>query len=169
VLYDVPFFKETHGFVKALADGFQVSTIVTAQSGPAAGVNNNALLTGTGLASRPDITPGAQLYAGRTYARWFNAGAFQQAAYGTFGNSRRAGAVRLPGVLNEDLSIVKGVKMGGLRNFQIRADIFNLWRRYNADPGKVGLALNSSTFGLLGNGGSDVTSRIIQLAGKFYF
>jgi hypothetical protein len=171
VLYDVPFFEHTHGLVKLLADGFQVSTIVVAQSGPTAGVSDSALLTGTGIASRPDISPGypGNLYSGRTYVQWFNPGAFQQAAYGTFGNSRRAGAVRLPGVLNEDFSAVKGFKLGGERNLQIRADIFNLWQHYNADPGKIGLARNASSFGLLGGGASDTASRIVQLAGKFYF
>jgi hypothetical protein len=171
VLYDVPFFEHTRGLVKLLADGFQVSTIVTGQSGPTAGVSDSALVTGTGIASRPDVSPSQpnSLYTGRSYVQWFNPTAFQQAAYGTFGNSRRAGAVRLPGVLNEDFSAVKGVKLGGMRNFQIRADIFNLWQHYNADPGKIGLARNASSFGLLGGGASDTASRIVQLAGKFYF
>lgn len=169
LLYDVPFFNHTHGLVKLLADGFQLSTIVTVQSGPAAGLSDSALLTGTGLTSRPDVVSGASVYAGRSYVRWFNASAFQQAAYGTFGNSRRVGAVRLPGLLNEDFSAVKGFKMGGQRNLQIRADIFNLWKRYNADPSKVSLARNSSAFGLLGAGASDTVSRIVQLSGKFYF
>lgn len=169
LLYDVPFFNHTRGVVKLLADGFQLSTIIIAQSGPAAGLSDSALLTGTGLTSRPDIVAGADVYAGRSYVRWFNASAFQQAAWGTFGNSRRVGAVRLPGILNEDFSAVKGFKLGDQRNFQIRADIFNLWKRYNADPGKVSLARNASAFGLLGNGASDSTSRIVQLSGKFYF
>jgi hypothetical protein len=171
VLYDLPFFRNTHGLTKLLADGFQVSTIVTAQSGPTAGVSDNALLTGTGLASRPDVAVNEKLIltSNRSNLRWFNASAFQQAAYGTFGNSPRAGAIRLPGVLNEDFSAVKGFKLGGARNLEIRADIFNLWKRYNPDPGKVGLARNATSFGLLGNGASDSVSRIIQLAGKFYF
>lgn len=169
VLYDVPFFNHTRGVVKLLADGFQLSTIVIAQSGPAAGLSDSALVTATGLNSRPDVVPGASLYSGRTYKQWFNPSAFQKAAAGTFGNSRRAGAVRLPGVLNQDFSAVKGFKLGDQRNFQIRADIFNLWMRYNPDPGKVSLARNASTFGMLGSGASDTTSRIVQVSGKFYF
>jgi hypothetical protein len=169
VLYDVPFFNHTHGVVKLLADGFQLSTIVIAQSGPAAGLSDAALVTATGMNSRPDVVAGASLYAGRTYKQWFNPNAFQKAAAGTFGNSPRTGAVRLPGVLNEDFSALKGFKLGDQRNFQIRADIFNLWERYNPDPGKVSLARNSSAFGMLGGGASDTASRIVQISGKFYF
>jgi hypothetical protein len=169
LLYDVPFFNKTRGVVELLANGFQLSTIVTAQSGAPAGVSDSALLTGTGMASRPDVNPGQSLYAGRTYKQWFNPSAFQQAAWGTFGNSNRCGAVRLPGLLDEDSSAVKGFKMGEERNLQLGADIFNLWRRYNANPSAVSLARNSASFGQLGGGGSDTASRIVQLSGKFYF
>ena len=173
VLYDIPFFKETQGFKKLLLDGFQVSTIVSAQSGLAAAVTNTVDTTGTGVNSRPDMVPGqvAALPGSHTYQRWFNTAAFTQAAPGQFGTSPRTNAVQLPGLLNDDFSVTKGVKLGEARNLQLRADFFNTFKHYNPDPQTVGLAFNSkSTFGQVANGTSGgFATRVIQLAAKFYF
>jgi hypothetical protein len=173
VLYDIPFFKETQGFKKLLLDGFQVSTIISAQSGLAAAVTNTVDTTGTGVNSRPDMVPGqiASLGGSHTYQRWFNTAAFTQAAPAQFGTSPRTNAVQLPGLLNDDFSVTKGVKLGEARNLQLRADFFNTFKHYNPDPQTVGLAFNSkSTFGQVANGTSGgFATRVIQLAAKFYF
>jgi hypothetical protein len=173
VLYDLPFFKNTHGFMKLALDGLQVSTIITAQSGLAAAVTDGVDTTGTNVRSRPDMVPGqvSSLGGSHTYTHWFNTGAFKQAAPATFGNSPRTGAVRLPGLVNDDFSITKGVKFSEARNLQIRADFFNLLKHYNPDPQTIGLARNSSaTFGQVANGTSGgFATRVIQLAAKFYF
>ncbi|MCU1322587.1 MAG: TonB-dependent receptor [Acidobacteriaceae bacterium] len=173
VLYDLPFFKNTNGFKKLLLDGFQVSTIVTAQSGLAAAATNTVDTTGTGVNSRPDLVPGqtANLAGSHTYQRWFNTAAFAQASPGQFGTSPRTNAVQLPGLVNDDFSVTKGLKFGEGRNLQIRADFFNTFKHYNPDPQTVGLALNSkSTFGVVAGGTSGgFATRVIQLAAKFYF
>lgn len=172
VLYDVPFFRNTHGIKRALLDGFQLSTIVTAQSGIAAGVTNSVDTTATGQNSRPDMVAGQTVSLGgtgkRSYKQWFNTAAFTTAKPGEFGTSPRTGAVRMPGLVNTDFSAVKGFKMGESRNLQIRADIFNLFQHYNPDPAGVSLALNATNFGQVGTNG-DTARRIIQLSGKFYF
>lgn len=173
VLWDVPFFSGTTGLKRLLLDGIQVSTIYVAQTGPGGVVTNNVDRTGTGLASRPDIVPGQNpnLPSGqRTNLRYFNTAAFTTAALGTFGNEPRTSAITLPGISNTDASFVKGFKFGESRNFQFRADIFNLFLHYNPNPNAVGVALNNTnTFGKLGGGTSDQVSRIIQLSGKLYF
>lgn len=174
VLYDIPFFKGTTGFKKLLLDGFQVSTIVTAQSGIAATITNSVDTTGTGINSRPNMVPGqvANLGKGsRTFTRYFNTAAFTRAAPATFGNSPRTAAVRLPGLINDDFSVTKGFKFGESRSLQIRSDFFNLFKHYNPDPQSVGLALNStSTFGVVAGGTSKgFATRTIQLGAKLYF
>ncbi len=174
VLYDVPFFRNTHGLKKAALDGFQVSTIVTAQSGIAAAVTNNVDTTATGQNSRPDMVPGQVVSLGsgnRSYSHFFNTAAFQQAAPGEFGTSPRSAAVRMPGLVNDDFSVTKGIKFGETRNLQLRADFFNLFKHYNPDPATVGLAFNSkATFGVVAGGTvNGIATRVIQLAGKFYF
>ncbi|SFR99914.1 TonB-dependent Receptor Plug Domain [Granulicella pectinivorans] len=174
VLYDVPFFKNTTGFKKVLLDGFQVSTILTAVSGDPAGVTDTAQTTATGVASRPDSVAGQQVSlgrGGRTPGAQFNVNAFTVAQPGEFGTSPRTGAVRLPGVFNDDLSATKGFKFGESRNLQLRADFFNAFKHYNPDPSTIGLARNASaTFGKINNGLSGgFATRIIQLGAKLYF
>jgi hypothetical protein len=90
---------------------------------------------------------------------------------GQFGTSPRTNAVQLPGLLNDDFSVTKGLKFGEGRNLQLRADFFNIFKHYNPDPQTVGLAFNSkSTFGKVANGTSGgFATRVIQLAAKFYF
>lgn len=174
VLYDVPFFKHMTGFRRAVLDGFQVSTIFTAVSGDPAAVTDNAQTTATGVASRPDRVVGqtANLSrSARTPAAQFNQAAFTVAQPGEFGTSPRTGAVRLPGLLNDDLSVTKGIKFGESRNLQIRADFFNATKHYNPDPSTIGLARNTpSSFGKIANVTSGgFASRIIQLGAKLYF
>jgi hypothetical protein len=173
VLWDVPFFRGTTGFKKLLLDGFQVSTIFVAQTGPGGAVTNNLDRTGTGLASRPDMVLGQDPNApagGRTNLHYFNTAAFTTAALGTFGTEPRTSAITLPGIQNDDVSFVKGLKFGEYRNLQLRGDIFNLFLHYNPNPNAVGVALNNAnTFGKLGGGTSDQVSRIVQLSAKLYF
>jgi hypothetical protein len=101
----------------------------------------------------------------------FNTAAFTVAQPGEFGTAPRTGAVRLPGVLNDDFSATKGFKFGETRNLQLRADFFNLTKHYNPDPSTIGLARNNTgTFGKINNGLSGgFATRVIQLGAKLYF
>jgi hypothetical protein len=173
VLYDIPFFRNSTGYKKVLLDGFQVSTIVTALSGIPAGVTDTLQTTGTGIASRPDSVPGQKVSlgrSGRTPSAQFNINAFTKAQPGEFGTSPRTGAVRLPGVLNDDFSATKGFKFGDVRNLQLRADFFNFTKHYNPDPSTIGLARNAGNFGKINNGLSGgFATRVIQIGAKLYF
>ena len=173
VLYDIPFFRNATGFKKVLLDGFQVSTILTALSGIPAGVTDTAQTTATGIASRPDRVAGQKVSlgrSGRTPTAQFNTAAFAVAQPGEFGTSPRTGAVRLPGVLNDDFSATKGFKFGDVRNLQLRADFFNFTKHYNPDPSTIGLARNAATFGKINNGLSGgFATRVIQIGAKLYF
>ena len=173
VLYDIPFFQHSTGLKRALLSGFQVSTIVTAVSGDPAGITDTSQTTATGIASRADRVLGQQPSlgrGGRTPLAQFNTAAFTVAQAGEFGTSPRTGAVRLPGVFNDDLSATKGFKFGERRNLQLRADFFNAFKHFNPDPSTISLALNSGNFGKINNGISGgYATRIIQLGAKLYF
>jgi hypothetical protein len=173
VLYDVPFFRDSTGLKRTLLSGFQVSTILTAVSGDPAGITDTAQTTATGVASRADRVLGQQPNLGRgarTPVAQFNTAAFAQAQPGEFGTSPRTGAVRLPGVFNDDLSATKGFKFGESTNLQLRADFFNAFKHYNPDPSTITLARNSSNFGKINNGVSGgFATRIIQIGAKLYF
>jgi hypothetical protein len=174
VLYDVPFFRGMHGPAKLLLDGWQTSFILTAQSGFPTQVNSAANFdtTGTGITSRPDSVLGqnGDLDSGqRTWKKWFNTSAFAPAQPGRFGTSPRTDAFRLPGLVNVDFSATKAFHFHETRSFEFRAEIFNLFNHFNPDPQTVDTTINSATFGAVGGGIQGITTRVIQLGGKFIF
>ncbi|MGI8992051.1 MAG: carboxypeptidase regulatory-like domain-containing protein [Bryobacteraceae bacterium] len=169
-LYDIPFARGLHGVGKYVLDGWQVSTIMTFQSGFPAPVTLNIDTTGTGAASRPDqIAKGDLPGDQRTWKRWFNTDAFVQAPFGRFGTSPRTDAFRLPGITNFDFSAIKSFRFKETRSFEFRTEIFNLFNNFNPDPSSVDRNLNSATFGSVGGGVQGVTTRVIQLGAKIYF
>ncbi|MGE0884920.1 MAG: carboxypeptidase regulatory-like domain-containing protein [Blastocatellales bacterium] len=172
VIYDVPFFHHLRGVGRQILDGWQVATITTFASGFPAPIGNNVDTTATGKNSLPDLVQGQNPNLSgseRTWSRWFNTAAFVPAPIGRFGNSPRTGAIRLPGIINSDFSVNKQFKIGESRRFEFRTEIFNLFNHFNPDPGSVDRNLNSQNFGKVGGGVRGVTTRVIQLGGKFYF
>jgi hypothetical protein len=172
ILYDIPFARGLHGAPKYILDGWQISTIMTYQSGFPAPVTSNIDTTGTGISSRPDLVagqrgdlPGDQ----RTWTRWFNTGAFTQAQFGRFGTSPRTDAVRLPGIENVDFSINKGFHFKEKKAIEFRTEFFNFLKHYNPDPATVDLNSRSATFGMIGGGVQGITTRVIQLGAKLMF
>jgi hypothetical protein len=171
VLYDLPYFRGTHGFTKLVLDGWQASTIVTAQSGFGAPIDYGVDTTGTGVGSRPDVTglppnlPGDQ----RTWNRWFNTDAFARTPAGRFGTAPRTTAIRLPGLFNFDFSVNKTFAVNERIRPELRAEIYNLFNHYNPDPQTVDRNIQSQNFGKIGGGVSGITTRVIQIGLKLYF
>src|SRR5215471_5614721 len=172
VLYDVPFFRGAQGAKRALLDGWQVSTIVTLQSGFPAPITNNVDTTGTGISSRPDSVAGQNGNLPRdqrTWERWFNTAAFVPAPFGRFGTSPRTDAIRLPGIANADFSANKTFRLAEGRLLEFRTEIFNLTNHFNPDPSTLDRNIRSATFGSIGGGVQGVTTRVIQLGAKLMF
>jgi hypothetical protein len=173
-LWDVPFARHFTGLKRTLLDGFQVSTIVSAVSGDPSQVSySGASVNASSTAARADVVPGQVAYLPRnqrTQTRVFNTAAFQTPAIATYGNSMRTGAVRLPGLFNDDLSITKGFKFKETGNFQLRADIFNAFQHFNPDPSTITTNISSPNFGKINDGvQGGYANRIIQLGAKLYF
>ena len=170
ILYDIPFFRGSHGLKRSLLAGWQLSTIMTFQSGFPAPVTNNVDTTGTGISSRPDQLANGNLSGDqRTWKKWFNTAAFAEAPYGRFGTSPRTGAIRLPGIMNGDFSVNKMFAITEQRRVEFRTEIFNLTNHYNPDPGAVDRNIRSATFGAIGGGVQGITTRVIQLGLKLAF
>jgi hypothetical protein len=172
VLYDVPFFRGTQGVKRALFDGWQVSAIVTFQSGFPAPVTSNVDPTGTGINSRPDVLSGQNGNLPRdrrTWNRWFNTAAFVEAPFGRFGTSLRTDAIRLPGIANADFSVNKAFRLAEGRLLEFRTEFFNLTNHFNPDPSTLDRNIRSATFGSIGRGVQGVTTRVIQLGAKLMF
>ena len=172
VLYDIPFFNGTHGVAKYALDGWQLSTIMTFQSGFPAPIDYGVDTTGTGIGSRADMVAGQNGNLGsgdRTWQHWFNTAAFAFAKPGAFGTSPRTNSIRLPGIMNADFSVNKDFMITERRTVQFRAEIFNLLNHYNPDPGSVDRNIRSQTFGMIGGGVQGITTRVVQLGAKLNF
>ncbi len=171
IMYELPTFQR-NAFTRQMTGGWQISTIITAQSGFPGGINDGRDTTGTGQGSRADVVPGQKAnLAGdeRTWQRWFNTDAFALAQWGAFGTSPRTGAIRLPGLFNTDFSVNKSFRFGERTRLELRSEFFNLFRHYNPEPGAVDRNRQSRTFGAVGGGVQGIATRIIQLGAKFYF
>ncbi len=170
ILYPLPFFNGSKGLMRTFLGGWQVSTIMTFQSGFPAPVTANVDTTGTGIQSRPDQTANGNLAGDeRSWRRWFNTSAFAVAPFGRFGTSPRTDAIRLPGITNFDFSSNKSFRFRETMRFEFRAEIFNLFNHFNPDPGSVDRNVRSQNFGAVGGGVQGITTRVIQLGGKFNF
>lgn len=177
LLYDVPFAKRLNGIDRKARDGWQVSTIATVQSGFPAAIGYGVDTTETGIGSRPDLIadvsgnfPADQ----RSWTKWFNTSAFAYQYngtpfYGRFGTAPRTANIRLPGVINADFSLNKGVRFQECRSFDFRAEFYNVLNHYNPDPQTVDLGIRNKTFGAIGGGISGITTRVIQLGVKLNF
>jgi outer membrane receptor protein involved in Fe transport len=172
VVYDVPFFHSLRGAGKWALDGWQLSTIVVAESGFPAGIDYGVDSTGTGVQSRADVVLGqvGNLSASqRTWQRWFNTAAFAPAQWGHFGTTPRTGAIRLPGLINADFSLNKEFAVGERARVELRSEFFNLFNHFNPTPGSVDRNVQSRTFGAVGGGVQGITTRVIQLGAKIRF
>jgi hypothetical protein len=172
VLYELPFFKNSTGLKRTLLGGWQVSTIITAQSGFPTPVTVNVDTTGVGANSRPNWVSGQSgnlAPSERTWMRWFNTAAFAEPTFGSFGTSPRTAAFRLPGLINTDLSVNKTFKIRETRGLEFRTETFNLFNHFNPDPATVDRNIRSATYGRVGGGVQGITTRVVQLGLKLYF
>jgi hypothetical protein len=172
VVYDIPFFSGASPVWKTLLGGWQASSIIVAQSGFPGDIAFNVDVTGTGVGSRPDMVAGQKANLSpseRSYQRWFNTNAFQEPAFGSYGNAPRTGAIRLPGMFNVDFSVNKQFRFGESRRAELRTEFYNLFNHYNIQPGSVDRNIRSVNFGKIGGGVQGLTTRVIQIGAKFYF
>jgi len=121
------------------------------------------------------VTPGCDPIlprSERTHQRWFNTSCFiRPSGRGDQGNSGRIHYFG-PGSNTWDLTLTKGIKLGGSREVQLRGEFYNLfnhptWQSVNNvarfDP--AGNQINDA-FGTVMPDGSP---RIVQLALRFVF
>ena len=162
-----------------LLGGWQVTPVVTFQSGFPIGVSQN--LTGTayllGGTPRPNIVPGVDfLVPGDITDRitentsdnlYLNKAAFTTAPANQFGNAPRT----LPGVYspwrnNVDLSVAKSFQTGKGTTLNARMEVLNMLNLVQwAAPASS--AFNNSSFGQITNQANNM--RLIQFTARFQF
>lgn len=179
-VYQLPWRQDQKGFAGHLLGGWEISGIVTFNSGlplTALGSLSGVDSAGLGLldpnvqvdnnffasSQRPDQISNPNRGAPHKAGQWFNTTAFADPAIGSVGNAAR-GTIKGPGIERWDMSLFKTVKIREKSNFQLRIEGFNILNHTNFQ--NIDTSVASSTFG-------QVTSthepRIIQLGAKLNF
>jgi hypothetical protein len=175
--YQLPFGKgkafagNLNGLAEKLVSGWEVNTIITAQSGlpfsPELGFNQSKNLD-TSDPDRPSWNPNfkGQLYT-QNPNQWINPNAFILEPAGTYGNVTRD-SLRQPDLAEVDLSFLKTTRLTERFSLQFRAEGFNIFNRANFGfPNNDFLNTNGTTQATAGLITSTATtSRQIQFALK---
>jgi hypothetical protein len=178
-IYDLPFFANRNDWVGNLLGGWEVSGIVTLQTGlgytattnfDAAGLGNiPALVAG----NRPNVVCDPNANAPHTFERWFNTTCFQAnptsaGVANVVGNGGR-GIIDGPPTKRVDFSLFKNIQFGEKVTLQLRGEAFNVFNHTNfrnlSGTSKIAIQ-NSATFGPV-NAVRD--PRTIQLGAKLSF
>lgn len=182
-IYELPFFKDTKGFLNRLVDGWGLNGIYTYQSGGVFSVGNPIDTTGTGggVISFADLGTGYQTVNPQdNNGRAFNANAFAIANCGTNfalcgGVGRRGTAGRNQFRLNNpannwDLALIKKTRLFNERNMlELRFEAFNVFNhtQFTAVDLNLGtLATPNTNFGVYTD---TAEPRIIQLGARLTF
>ncbi len=162
-----PFGSGISSGLNRVLGGWKLAGIVSGRSGNALTVGDVVDRSNAG-GSRPDLVcdPSDHDRANRSAAirQWFNTACFVRAPAFTFGTAG-VGVVRGPGYHNVDLSLQKGIAMGGGRRLELRADVFNAFNR--AHLGDPSTAFGTGGFGTIS--GTIGTARQMQLGARFEF
>ncbi len=171
-IYEVPFFRHAQSaFVKSVVGGWEVSGIVTFESGLPANVTLTGSQGGNGIGgnNRPNLTGSIsypnQVVSGQQQIQWLSASAFSPPAVGSWGNLTYD-AVRLPHRQNWNMSVFKNFLLNEARGsrLELRLETFNTFNHTQFTSMDTGLG--SGTFGRF-NGAAP--ARIVQLGGKISF
>jgi hypothetical protein len=160
-IYELPIFTNRSTLMGKVFGGWQISGVTIYQSGSPV----NLTVTGStfGLATRPDVRPGAALTMPKTVAQWFDTSIFTAPAYGYFGTAGRD-LIRGPGMEEWDVALFKTFHITERVGFTLRGEAFNLFNHTNFNA--VSTSFGSGNFG-------QVTSahqpRLIEVSGKVEF
>ncbi|MBS1821856.1 MAG: TonB-dependent receptor [Acidobacteria bacterium] len=173
-IYELPFLLHQPGLVGRVVGGWEVSGIVSMNSGlPLTATIGNGIdpgglgiLGSSAAGPRPDQIADPNSGPGRhTLLHWFNTAAFAPVPSGVVrpGNAHR-GTVNGPGFQRWDLSLFKNFKVWENSSFQFRAETFNTFNHTNFDA-----VSTSTTSGVYGQVTATRDPRIMQLGLKFNF
>jgi len=166
-VYTVPLFNHSDSrFLKTTLGGWQVSGIITAETGLPINLGVSGPEGGNGIpdaSNRPDQV--SALTYPHTLNEWFNTSAYGLPALGSFGNVG-FDSVTGPGRDNWDISLFKNFLLSESRGsrLEFRVESFNTWNhtQFNGVSGTFG----ANNFGQVT---SAFDPRIFQLGLKLYF
>jgi hypothetical protein len=158
-------------FLPAILGGFQVSSIVTGQTGVPvtaymSGNFSNANILNPN-SDRPNVV-GNPNSGPHTLDHWFNTAAFVAPAFGTFGNEG-TDIIKGPGLWDWDFTLARDFALPHEASLQFRVETFNILNHPNfAPPGNI---VNSPSFGEISSTNTNtlITPRQIQIGLKILF
>lgn len=160
-IWNIPFMQNATGIKRALLGGWRYSGITSIQSGIA---NNLGLsIANQGLASRPDVVPGATLTYPKTVNEWFNTAAFEAPPYGYFGDAG-VGIIEGPGLINFDMAGYKDFRVTEHSAIEFRGELFNIFNHTNFSS--VNTTFGSAQFGKIT---AALDPRIVEFALRYHF
>ena len=168
-VWNIDYFDDSQGLVKALASDWTLSAIVTLQSGTPMTISSGLDRNFDGLTNdRADIIGNPTLDSGRPreelIEQWFDTTAFAQPAIGLDGTAGR-NIVEGPGYRNVDLGVFRDIRFGGRTTVQFRVEATNVLNIVNLT--NPGTALNAPT--AFGKIRSARDMRRIQLGARVSF
>jgi hypothetical protein len=176
-IYELPWYKDQKGFAGKALGGWQLSGIVSYQTGTPYTVTSSSYDPG-GIGFIPSIVAGGRANvscdpnanAPHTAAQWFDISCFAaQATTGVpnvAGNGGR-GIIVGPPTRKVDLTGVKNLKFGESMRLQLRLEAFNI---FNITNFRLGTTPNiSRTLAGFGAITSYRDPRVLQFGAKFYF
>src|SRR5947208_12285814 len=134
--WEIPFGQSLGGSARALAHGWQLSSILTIRSGipftPVLGFDRaRALPRSGGAGQEPDLVAGCSLNPVLGGAdQYYGASCFSLPAARTVGNVPRT-RILGPGLASWDMALFKNIAVPGGRRIQLRAEGFNITNHVN--------------------------------------
>ncbi|MBI3950996.1 MAG: TonB-dependent receptor, partial [Acidobacteria bacterium] len=163
-VYELPFARNWTGVAHALFGGWQVSGILTLQTGrPFTPVISRDVANIGEFDQRPDVVGDPNDIDRRTPERWFNTAAYALPQPFTFGNAAR-NSLFGDAFHNFDFALHKRFRVSERINIQFRAESFNFFNNVNFElPNPT---VDSSRFGRIFEA---LSSREMQFGLKFIF
>ena len=162
--WNIEFAKNTHGWRRAVLDGWQPNGIITWSTGTpirVTGANNFTSINIPDMVGDPNL-PSSR----RGIQKWFNTDAFKNPANYVIGNAPFVlSSTRNPGYVNADLSMTKNFVLHNEWKFQLRAESFNAFNHPNLNGPNATFSPNSlgvNTNALFGKITSAQSPRLIQ-------
>jgi hypothetical protein len=167
-VWEIPFRRNAWRPLRAVAAGWQLSGILTAETGPPFSILMNcADVNAEGNNCRPNrLAGGALTGAPPSLARWFDTAAFAIPSPQAWGNAGRD-ILRGPGGVNLDFGIARSIALGpeaAKRRLQLRGEFFNVLN--HANFGLPQASIDAPGFGAIT---SSAAARQIQLGARFEF
>jgi hypothetical protein len=167
-IYDMPFLRHSsNALARTLVGGWEVSGIVTIESGTPLNVTLNGDQGGNGVGgtNRPDKA--GAIVAPHTKSQWITPSGFASPTVGAWGNLQH-NAIDGPGRDNWNLSVFKNFVFSEARGsqFELRLETFNTFNHPQISAVSTGWDPTTTTFGVP-NG--FFPGRIVQLGGKITF